>query len=55
MSELDGFEFLKEILVILKMGEMGHFWAQNQHFLIFLQICSLGFSDIVPDYKLNIG
>ena len=28
---------------------MGHFWAQNQHFWTFVSICSIGFSDIVPD------
>ena len=31
------------------MGEMGHFKAQNQHFWIFLEICSLDFSEILPD------
>ena len=30
------------------MGEKGKFWAQNQQFLSFLEIYSLGFSEIIP-------
>ena len=38
--------FFKKILIIPKMSKMGNFWVQNQHFLTFLYICSLDFSEI---------
>ena len=30
-------------------GETGHFWAQNRHASTFIAICSLDFSDSVPN------
>ena len=38
--------FLRKILVLHKMGKMGNFWAQNQHFWTFHHICLLDFSEI---------
>ena len=32
-----------------KMGEMGNFWDQNQHFRTFFKIYMLVFSEIRPD------
>ena len=30
------FEFLRKTLIMPKMGLMGQFWAQSEHFSIFL-------------------
>ena len=46
----DEFVFLRKI-AMSKMGKMGHFWAQNQHFLTSLKICSLAFSEIKSDNR----
>ena len=46
LGKSDSFGFYGKILIIYKMGEMGHFRAQNQHFWTLLQICLLGFSEI---------
>ena len=51
--ENDGTLFLREILTSPKMGQKGHFWAQNQHFLTFLKICSLLFSDFLQEVKVQ--
>ena len=44
----------RKILMIAKIKEIGHFWAQNHCFLTFLQICSLlDIPDIVLDESIK--
>ena len=45
----DCFGVLRKIFVILKVGKMSNFYAQNQYFFTFLQIHLLGFFKIIPD------
>ena len=40
-GQSESFQFLKKILIMLKIGEMDHFWTQNQHWafvLMYLKI-----------------
>ena len=47
MGSSDDFGFLRKILIIPNMDEIGHFWVQNQSFFDF-PIKLLRFSDIIP-------
>ena len=46
MGKCDSFGFVIKILIIPKMMEMGHFFPKT---LDLLKICSLDFSEIIPD------
>ena len=39
----------EKLIIMLKIGEMVCMRTQNQHYLAFLNICSLNFSKIVGD------
>ena len=45
----DNFGYLRKVLIIPKMREMGQFLTQNQHFSSSLEICSTDFSEIIPN------
>ena len=46
---INRFSIAKEILIIPKVGKMGHFCALNEHFLTFFLTCLLQCSEIAPD------
>ena len=49
MGKIESFGFFNKVLIMPKMGNMGHFCAQNQHFGTILQIYCLDVFEIVSD------
>lgn len=42
---------MRKFLIMPKMVSMLYFGAQDQHFSTFLWICSLDFSEIIPEHS----
>ena len=56
MHEGEGCHFLRKILTMPKMGQMRHYFGPKSTLLKFFLICSLAFSEIVPnDRYLKVG
>ena len=53
MHNNDSSGFLRKILIIPEIGEMGHFGVQNKHFWAILQIFSLDAWAIFPDVGIK--